>query len=186
MRLASIKGDTMKMIRRSNVLSGRFDSETVSTMPAEVATKKDSFRITVKDDNGQEVYKNDEEPYEYHEVPALSVALQYFGAKMTPDQIQFLEEALKGDDTGPAVKKLVEVINADLKDSAKNNAYQRVFNAKKPLTEENIENANASIVRNFMKTQNVSDETAITTLLQYGVIPKEFTLEVYKGNKGKR
>src|SRR3972149_4422502 len=170
----------------SGLPSGRYDSETA--LPAEVTVNKDSFRITVKDDNGVEVYKNDEEAFEYHSVPSLSVALQYYGAELTEDKIQFLEEALKGDaeKVGKAVLKLVEVINGELKDSAKNNAYQRGFNAKKPLTEENKENATASIVRNFMKLNNVSDETAITTLKGYGVIAKDFSLDDFRGNRGKR
>lgn len=165
-------------------LKGRYDSQMVA--PAEVTTEKDTFRITVKNDDDEVLYTNPEEPYEYQQVPSLATALNLLGAELTDDQHQFLNEALKGDKAGPAVAKLIEVFNSDLKTSAKNNAYQRVFTAHKPLTEENITNANASIVRNFMKTQSVSDETAIKTLQEYGVIPKDFTVAEFRSNKGKR
>jgi len=163
-------------------LKGRFDSQ----VPAEVEVLKDTFRITVKDDNDTEVYKNDAEPFEYQKVPSLPTALNLLGAELTEDQYTFLAEALRGEKAGPAVLKLVEVFNEDLRVSAKNNAYQRVFNQHKPLTDENIGNANASIVRNFCKTQNVSDETAVATLSGYGVIPKDYTVADFRGNKGKR
>lgn len=164
--------------------TGRFDSQMVA--PAEVTTEKDTFRITVKNDEDEVLYENKEEPYEYQQVPSLATALNLMGAELTDDQVSFLNEALKGEKAGPAVLSLVKVINDDLKVTAKNNAYQRVFTAHKPLTEENITNANASIVRNFMKTQSVSDETAIKTLQEYGVIPKDFTVAEFRSNKGKR
>lgn len=173
-------------------LSGRRDNETVQTeqkapvWPEFARVEKDTFKITVKDDNDEERYKNDEEPYEYPQYDSLADHLRARGAEMSDDQIQFLTEALSGDKSGPAVKTLIEDLNALEKVQAKNSTYSRVFNAHKPLTEENITNANASIVRNFMKTKNVSDETAIATLQEFGVIPKEFTVAEYRGNKGKR
>lgn len=179
-------------MRKRLTLKGRFDSQetaTVSKHPIpEVETLTDTFKISVKDDNDVLVYENKEEPYEYHKVPSLVTVLQYLGAELTEDKIQFLNEALSGDaeKVGKAVSNLVEIFNADLKDRAKNNRYQAVFNQHKPLTEENKENATASIVRNFIKLNNVSDETAINTLQGYGVIPKEFTLADFRGNKGKR
>lgn len=165
-------------------LNGRVDHQSV--IP-EIETLQGTFTITVKDDNDVVVYSNDKEPYEYKQVPSLVTALELYGAKLSDDAKAFIEEALKGsEETGKAVKTVVEMLNASEKVSAKNNAYQRVFNAHKPLTEENITNANASIVRNFMKTQNVSDETAITTLQNFGVVPKEFTVAEFRSNKGKR
>lgn len=184
------------MKNRAKRLVGRFDSETVASTPAtlgkhpipEVETLADTFRITVKDDNDTVVYENKEESYEYHKVPSLVTALQYLGASLTEDKIQFLNEALAGDKekVGKAVADLVETFNADLKDRAKNNRYQSVFNQHKPLTEENKDNAVASIVRNFVKLNNVSDETAIQTLKEYKVIPAEYTVGDFRGNKGKR
>lgn len=165
-------------------LTGRFDSQ--EAIPAEVSVTQGTFTITVKDDNDQIAYQNDKEPYEYKQVPSLVTALELYGAKLSEDSKQFIEEALKGEETGKAVKELVDIVNTELKTSAKNRAYQNKFNEHKPLTEENIVNANASIVRNFMKTQNVSDETAIKTLSEYGVIPKDFTVAEFRSNKGKR
>lgn len=163
-------------------LNGRFDSQ----VPAEVETLKDTFRITVKDDNDTEVYKNDSEPYEYQKVPSLPTALNLLGAELTDDQYQFLAEALKGEKAGPAVLKLVEVFNEDLRVSAKNNAYQRIFNQHKPLTEENVGNSMASMVRNFMKLANVSDESAIASLAAFNPIFKDYAVADFRSNKGKR
>jgi hypothetical protein len=154
--------------------------------PPFARVEKDTFKITVKDDNDEVRYQNDEESYEYPQYDSLADHLRSRGAEMDDSQIQFLTEALSAEKTGPAVKALIEDLNVAEKVSAKNGAYSRVFNAHKPLTEENITNANASIVRNFMKTKNVSDETAIKTLQEFGVIPAEFTLAEYRGNKGKR
>jgi hypothetical protein len=174
---------------RKSKLYGRFDSQEVAEAPKfhpNVEVKQGTFRITVKDDEDEVKYTNENEPYEYPQVPSLETALEHFGASLSEDQKQFLSEALKGDTLGPAVKAIVDLINDDLRTTAKNNAYQRVFNTHKPLSEENIGNATASIVRNFMKLNNVSDETALSTLQGYGVVPKEFTLDQFRGNKGKR
>lgn len=176
----------MKKMKNVKLIGSVSNQEAVQANP-EIETLTDSFKISVKNEEDEVVYTNDKEPYEYNKVPSLASALKYFGATISDDQMQFLNEALKGsEETGKAVSKIVDLINDDLRVSAKNNAYQRVFNAHKPLTEENIGNAHASIVRNFMKTQAVSDETAITTLQGYGVIPKEFTLSDFRANKGKR
>lgn len=154
---------------------------------AEIEVHEDTFRINVKDDDEKVVYKNDEEVFEYLQVPSLASALKLNGATISDEQMQFLNEALSGsEETGKAVSAIVALVNEDLRTSAKNNAYQRVFNAHKPLTEENIGNATASIVRNFMKLNNVSDETALTTLQGYGVVPKEYSIAEFRGNKGKR
>lgn len=184
-------------------LTGRVDNQ-VAESPAETSTEypklsgshkdipeievyEDTFSINVKNDEKEVVYKNDAEVFEYLKVPSLASALKLNGATLTDDQMQFLAEALKGsEETGKAVDAIVGLINEDLRVSAKNNAYQRVFNAHKPLTEENIDNATASIVRNFMKLNNVSDETALTTLQGYGVISKEYQLSDFRGNRGKR
>jgi len=188
------------MRNSTRALRGRFDSQ----VPAEVDTKKDTFRITVKvedwekgddlpdgatlSENGIAIwYTNDKEPYEYQQVPSLPTALNLLGAELTDDQMQFLAEALKGEKAGPAVKKLVEVFNDDLKTTAKNNAYQRKFNEKSPLTEENIGNSKATMVRNFMKLSNVSDEIAINMLKQFNAaVFGEYTVAEFRANKGKR
>lgn len=181
---------------KNKTLRGRVDNQEVSTEKAPVFPEfarvlKDTFKITVKDDNDEVRYTNDEEPYEYPQYDSLADHMKARGANLSDDQIQFLGEALKGigpsgKDEVPADVQLVKELNDLLKVQHKNSTYSRVFNAHKPLTEENITNANASIVRNFMKTKNVSDETAIKTLQEFGVIPAEFTLAEFRTNKGKR
>src|SRR3990167_2687053 len=76
-------------------------------LPLEVETKTDTFSISVKNDEKEVIYENKEEPYDYHVIPSLSTALEYFGAKMSEDQKAFLTEALRGDTTGPAVAKVI-------------------------------------------------------------------------------
>ena len=157
-----------------------FMAAVAETLPLEVETKTDTFSISVKNDEKEVIYENKEEPYDYHVIPSLSTALEYFGAKMSEDQKAFLTEALRGDTTGPAVAKVIEVINGDLKTTAKSNRYQAVFNRNKPVSDESKTSAFFSIVRNFMKAQGVSDETAVTTLHGYGVIPDSVTLEAFR------
>ena len=166
-------------------LTGRVDNVEAAANP-NVEWKEDTFKINVKNDEGESVYSNEEEPYKYPVVPSLETALEYFGAVLSDDQKTFLKEALSGDSLGPATKELVDIINDSLRQSAKGKAYAAIFNEKKPLSEETIGNAHASMVRNFMKTKNVSDETAHKTLQEFGVIPADFTLEQFRANKGKR
>ena len=169
----------------SKKLRGSFDSQ----VPAEVETCKDTFKISVSsDEEGSEpLYKNAEEPYEYQKVPSLATALNLLGAELSDEQYQFLTEALRGEKAGPAVLKLIEVFNEDLRVTAKNNAYQRVFNLHKPVTEENIGNSKASMVRNFMKLSSVSDETAIEMLKTFNAkVFGDYTVADFRGNKGKR
>jgi hypothetical protein len=152
----------------------------------EVEILSDTFRITAKDENKKVLYENDKEPYFYCKVPALATALKLFGATLDDSQAQFLEEALQGEDTGKAVKDVIDVINGDLQSSASRARYQKVLNHYTPLTEENIANAHASLIRNVMKTQNVSDETALVALHGFNLVPKEYTIEMFRANKGKR
>jgi len=186
---------------KNRQLKGRFDSQTASI--PEVENLSETFRITVKveewekgdplpdgatDKDGIAVwYTNDKEPYEYQKVPSLATALNLLGAELTSDQQSFLEEALKGEKAGPAVLKLVEVFNSDLKDSAKSNAYARVLNLNSPMTEENISNSKATMVRNFMKMASISDETAIAQLKAFNPqIFADYTVATFRANKGKR
>lgn len=172
-------------MRKPN-LRARVLFETAEANP-NVTTETGSFKIRVKDDNDEVVYQNDEESYEYHQVPSLETALEYFGAKLTDEQKTFLTEALAGDESiGKAVKSVIDVVNSDLQETAKRNRYSSVFQQHKPMTEENIANATASIVRNFIKTANVSDETAIERLKMAEIIPSDYTLEDFRSNKGKR
>ena len=170
------------MGRKSKVLKGAFDAQEI----AEVETLQDTFSISVKDDEDKVVYTNKSEPYSYSKVPSLQTALEYFGAKLSEDQKNFLTEALSGgEDTGKAVAKVVETINDALKADAKSSAYAKVFNANKPVTEEAIGNAHARMIRSLCKTANVSDETAHSRLQAAGIVPTEYTLELFRANKSK-
>jgi hypothetical protein len=175
----------------------------VSAQP-EVETKVGTFRITVKVDdwekgddlpegarlNGDGVavwYENAKEEFSYPVVPSLVSALRLFGASVSEDQEQFLEESLKGDSTGPAVKRIVEIINSDLRDSAKASAYAKLVNEHTPLTEENLSNAHASAIRNILKSNPaLSVETVIDGLKAFGSLPADYTVEQFRANKGKR
>lgn len=153
----------------------------------EIEKREGTFSISVKDDEGNVIYENKKEPFQYYSVPSFSSALKFFGAKLDANQMQFISEGLSGKETGEANLKILEIINADLRDSAKASTYSSKYNEKKPVTEEQLENAVASIVRNYLKTNpGVSDETAIATLAQFKVIPADFTVADYRGNKGKR
>jgi hypothetical protein len=189
----------------AKTLRGRFDSQnpeetTVSSLPDGVVEKTGSFKITVnveeEDDKGNTVkvekYKNDKEPFSYHFCENFPAALRYYGAILSDDQVTFLGEALSGADeaskekTGKAIADVLKVLNDDLENSASRNQYQKILNQHKPLTDENRINARASIVRNFVKDQGVTDEVAISMLRKFNIIPEDFTLEVYRANKGKR
>lgn len=170
------------MPRKPKILAGRFDSQAI----AEVETLNDTFSINVKDDEGAVIYTNKEEPYSYCKVPSLQTALQYFGAVLSEDQKQFLTEALAGaEETGKAVQKIIETINDSLKADAKSSAYAKVFNEKKPVTEESIGNAHARAIRSIMKTSGASDEVVYGKLRSIDAIPADYTLEMFRANKSK-
>jgi len=147
----------------------------------EIEIRIGTFQITVKDEDGKEIYKNDSEGFKYPVVPSLVSALRLEGAKLSDDQIAFINEALKGSvETGKAVVALLETINDSLRVSSKNRRYQSVFNQHKPLTEESMGNAYARMIRDAMRTKNVSDETAHRTLQEFGLVPAEYTLEIFR------
>lgn len=170
---------------RKNKLNGRFDS--MSTVP-EVENLKGTFSIKVKDDDGNVIYENDEESFDYVQVPSLQTALEHFGANLDDSQKQFLNEALSGDKSiGVAVKTLIDIINADLKSTAKSKAYAAIFNDKKPQSEESIKNARARMVRDFIRTSggNISAETAIQVLNSSVWQSNPYTIEEFRENKGR-
>lgn len=167
-------------------LKGKFDSMTAETLPEGVERRADTFRISVKVE-GEVKYENDEEPFSYLYCTNFPAVLRQFGATLTDDQVTFLGEALSGDATGKAIAAITKVINDDLQDSAAKNQYQKVLKLNSPLTDENRVNARASIVRNFLREQDgMSDSEAIAKLKSFGVIPADFTVELYRANKGKR
>lgn len=184
-----------KMNRVSNQVA-------VSTSPShetfpEIEKLTGTFRITVKVDEVDEdgnvkgektLYENKEEPFTYYKVPSLVSALRLEGAKLSDDQVQFMNEALGAKETGEAVKALVEVYNDYQKNSAQRRQYSSVLNEKTPLTDENRDNAMASTVRNFVKTAGVSPEVAIGMLkgLNPSPLSSDYTVARFLANKGKR
>jgi hypothetical protein len=141
-----------------------------------VTNTKSTFSITIKGDDGKIIYENDKEPYTYDSVDSIHNALRYFGAKLDDGAMSFLNDALTGDDTGKAVKKIIDLVNAKLKADAKSNAYASVINKKKPLEGEKKESAMARLVANFMKLANSSKEDAIETLKMGKALPPEYTV----------
>jgi hypothetical protein len=160
----------------------RFDSAAV-----DVAEWKDDgeFSITVKDDEGKQVYQNKEEKFKYPKIDSLANALRYFGAELSDDQITFLGSALEGVESGKAIQRLVEIINGYLYDTHKANAYAKILNEKKPLSEESLVNSQARMVRDFMRQSNVDAESAIATLRQFVPTMKDYSLEMFNANRGR-
>jgi len=162
---------------------------------SEVEVREGTFKIDVKveeeDDNGKtikrSVYKSKNDPFRYYFAPSLPTVLNLLGAKLSEDQEQFLKEALKGDTAGPACKTLVDIWNTDERASKKASAYSSKYNEKKPITEEQVENAHASMLRNYLRANpGTSDESALQMFHQVNLIPKDFTIEDYRDNRGKR
>ncbi len=153
----------------------------------EIEQINSTFSISVKDDEGNVIYENKTEPYSHYKAPSLVSLLKFHGAKLDESQQTFIEEGLKGsEETGKAVQAVIDILNEDLKATAKSSAYAKVFNTKKPKTEQEVENAQASFVRNYLKfNPGVSDETAIQMLTQFGAL-KDYTVADYRANKGKR
>jgi hypothetical protein len=170
-------------------MTGRVDKqEAVATQADEFVTyESDTFSITVKDDEGKEVYKNDAESFKYPKVVGLANYLRHKGAKLTDDQITFLGEALKGDETiDTAYKELIEDLNGLLFARAKQSAYSRVLNEHKPISEETISNSQARMVRDFVRQNpTVSAASAIEVLKQFVPSMKDYTLAQFEANKGR-
>lgn len=178
----------------------RVSNQTAAVAPShelypEIEKMTGTFRITVKVDEVDEdgnvkgektLYENKEEPFEYYKVPSLPSALKLEGASLDDSQMQFLNEALTGKATGEAVKSLVDIYNDYLKTSAQRRQYSSVLNEKTPMTDENRDNAIASIVRNFVKTSGTSPEVAINTLKTISAVPTDYTVARFLANKGKR
>jgi hypothetical protein len=178
------------------------NTDRMAVLPAEVTVKEDTFKITVKveewksgDDVPEEAflkdgvavwYFNEAEKYQYHEVPSLPTALQYFGATLSDDQIAFLGESLKGEGSGEACKEIVDIVNASLKLSAAAKRRSALVNQYSPMTDQNMSNAHASIVRNVVKTKGFSPEVAIKGLIAAGLLPDTYTVADFSANKGKR
>lgn len=177
------------MKRDKTILKGRFDS--MANIPAEMETKQDTFRITVKDDEGKIIYENGEEPFEFLVIPegyGLQTALEHYGARLGEDQKQFLSEALKGDESiGKAVNEIRELVNSSLKASAKSSRYASIFNDKKPISEESIKSARARMVRDFVRTSggNIAAETAIEVLNNSVWKDNPYTLVEFNADKGR-
>ncbi len=167
----------------------------------EILVKSDTFKITVKseeteDEDGNKIpskvlYTNDKEPYEYYELPkgseGLLAAMKYYDAKLDDDQVTFIIEALKSEETSKSVQAIVDVLNTDLKATASRSRYSKVMNDKTPITEEGRTNAAASMVRAYLRNNpGITDETAIETFHNFGVLPKSFTVKEFRANKGKR
>src|ERR1700752_4123615 len=95
-------------------LTGKVSNQEV-TAPApkyhpefpEIEIVPDTFKISVSDSEKKEVYKNEEEPFEYYKVPSLVSLLRLKGAKLSDDQITFINEALTGEETGKAVPDII-------------------------------------------------------------------------------
>lgn len=176
-------------MKRNRTLTGRVDlQEAVATASDEFVTyESDTFSITVKDDEGKVVYSNDKEPFEYPKVVGLANYLRHRGAKLNDSQIEFLAEALKGDESiDKAYTELIEDLNGLLFARAKQSAYSKVLNDHKPISEETIANSQARMVRDFIRQNpTVSAASAIEVLKQFVPSMKDYTLAQFEANKGR-
>ena len=133
------------------------------TVPG-VTKHSGTFKISVSDDNGNEIYANDSEAYEYEQVDSLPAAINRYGGDLTGDAISFLSEALAGEKNQAAVTEIVDLINGKLKANAKNSAYQTIANAKKPMSADDKRKAFDRMVDMFAKLNGVTVDEARKTL----------------------
>lgn len=196
--LTPIKARGYSPMKKNQTLTGRVANQvateaakrTHASIP-EIEMLSGTFRITVKDEEEKVLYENKEEPYDYYKLPAgsagLLAGLKFYGATVNEDQTTFIIEALKSEETNKAVQTIVDVLNADLRESAKGSTYSKVLNAKTPVTDEQITNAHASQLRNYLRSHpEVTAEVALKKMHEFDIIPKSFTLADYNSNKGKR
>jgi len=176
------------MAKKLRTLTGRVDFQVAAENAKDefVTYKEDTFSITVKDDEGKEVFKNDEEKYRYPTVVGLADYLRFKGAELTDDQVTFLGEALAGEKTKEPYAQLIEDLNGLLQARAKQSAYSKVFNEHKPVSEETIANSQARMVRDFVRQNpTVSAASAIEVLKQFVPSMKDYTLAQFEANKGR-
>jgi hypothetical protein len=138
-----------------------------------------TFSITVKSGD-KVIYTSKAEPFQYEKVEGFSNVLKHSGAKLEDTQINFLNQALSGsEETGIAVKELIDMYNDRLKANAKSAAYAAVTNKHKPLEGEDRETAIAKTIRGFVKLAGISVETAIEVLKSKGAVPEDYTVADY-------
>jgi hypothetical protein len=165
---------TPRLARKSNRVSFQLVAQEGDS---DFTTKNQStFSITVKGDDDKVLYENKEEAFSYESVDSIQNALRYFGAELNDASVKFIGEALKGEESGKATKKLVDIVNSKLKADAKSNAYQALVNKYKPLEGEKKESAMARLVANFIKLAGVSKENAIDTLKAGKALPEDYTV----------
>jgi hypothetical protein len=166
----------LRATRKSNRVDFQIASE--SDTPDYVTRRSSTFAITIKSDvKGEpDLYNQPKQPFDYDSVDSLPNALRYFGATLSDDAYKFIAEATKGDESGKATKKLVDIVNSKLKADAKSNEYQKLVNEYKPLEGEKKETAMTRLVLSFVKLAKVSKESAIETLRASGALPEDFTI----------
>jgi hypothetical protein len=151
-----------------------------------------SISITneVKDENGKiakkVVYENEKEPFEYRKVVGFPNLLKHLGGKLDDNAVQFLNQALAGDETGKAIQSLMSMANAKFKADAKSSAYQALVNKHKPLEGEKRETAIARTIANFVKLAGISAEVAIEVLKSKNAVPADYTVEDYNSTPLRR
>ena len=170
------KNLTPRLRRKSNRVD--FQVAANDDTPDFVTRRSSTFAISIKSDvKGEKpLYENKEQPFDYDSVDSLPNALRYFGATLSDDAYKFIAEATKGEESGKATKKLVDIVNSKLKADAKSNEYQKLVNEYKPLEGEKKETAMTRMVLQFVKLAKVSKESAIETLRTNGALPEDYTV----------
>jgi hypothetical protein len=140
--------------------------------------------------------KSNPEPFRFKKVSSWYNYLIHLGAKLTEDNIQFLEEYFKetGEDgketedskaTGNALLKLKDQANMKLRADAKQAAYAALVNKHKPLDAAQRWTAIARTIANFVKLTGgaVTPEIAIDVLKSKGAVPADYTVENFTSTK---
>ena len=143
----------------------------VTDKPEDVSSGKlvETFSISVATEDettGEKTvhYANKNEPFEWNKVNSFPDVIAAHGGKLSEDAISFLGEALAGEENGKAVKSLIDSHNAVERANAKNNAYQRVMNNKKPMSQDDKDKAFNRMVETFAKLNNITLDVAKATL----------------------
>lgn len=164
-------------------LTGKVDNQTAVIEGVEKRTGE--FDIKVKDDEGNVVFEQEKVPFEFDFCSNLAATLRYLGASLSADQATFLDEAVNGEGSKAAVEKLVKIVNDDLEAKAQRNAYSKLYQEKKPRSEESVTNTWALMVRGFVaNTPGTTVQSAID-MFKTAVpnFPSDFTVEKYNAAK---
>ena len=119
-----------------------------------------TFKISVTGENDESIYENSAAPYNYEKVDSLADIFEANEAALSEDQINFMGEVFSSEAQGKVVLSLIELYNDAEKSKAKSNAYQKLMNQYKPLSEDDKDKAFERAVKDFAKARGITVEEA--------------------------